>query len=108
MLQPLPFTDKEGNAFLLASPEPLLVHLHHIDRDAARQIKTPESSSIHENRERYLLHSLNQAVHDVVYQTARTDLLGLAELGLLVKFKQGNAFVFHAVGNLAERFQHIG
>ncbi len=58
MLQPLPFTDKEGNAFLLASPEPLLVHLHHIDRDAAGQIKTPESSSIHENRERYLLHSL--------------------------------------------------
>jgi len=58
MLQPLPFTSKEGKPFLLASPEPLLIHLHHIDRDAAGQIKTPESSSIHENRERYLLHSL--------------------------------------------------
>lgn len=58
IFQPLPLTDKEGNPFRLATPEPLLVHLHHIDRDAAGQIKTPASSSIHENRERYLLHSL--------------------------------------------------
>jgi len=58
ILQQLPFTDKNGSPFLLATPEPVLVHLHHIDRDAAGQIKTPESSSIHENRERYLLHSL--------------------------------------------------
>lgn len=58
MLKDLPFTDKHGSPFRLATPEPLLVHLHHIDRDAAGQIKTPESSSIHENRERYLLHSL--------------------------------------------------
>lgn len=57
-LQPLPFTDKEGNPFRLTTPEPLLVHLHHIDRDAAGQIKSLASSSIHENRERYLLHSL--------------------------------------------------
>lgn len=56
--QPLPFTDKEGHPFRLATPEPLLVHLHHMDRDAAGQIKSPTSSSIHENRERYLLHSL--------------------------------------------------
>ena len=58
ILQSLPFTDKNDNPFRLATPEPVLVHLHHIDRDAAGQIKTPESSSIHENRERYLLHSL--------------------------------------------------
>lgn len=58
MLKDLPFTDKQGNPFRLATPEPLLIHLHHIDRHAAGQIKTPESSSIHENRERYLLHSL--------------------------------------------------
>jgi len=58
MLQPLPFTSKEGKPFLLASPEPLLIHLHHIDRDAAGQIRMPEPSSIHEHRERYLLHSL--------------------------------------------------
>jgi len=32
--------------------------------------------------------------HKVVYQTARTDLLGLAERGILVKRKMGRAFVF--------------
>lgn len=58
MLHELPFTDKEGNPFRLATPEPLLIHLHHIDRDAAGQIRTPEAAPIHENRERYLLHSL--------------------------------------------------
>ena len=49
----------------------------------------------------------HQAVHNVVYQTARADLLGLEELGLLVKLKQGNAFVFYAADNLAERFEHL-
>jgi hypothetical protein len=32
----------------LGNPGALLLHLHHIDRDAAGQIKTPASSSIHE------------------------------------------------------------
>lgn len=58
MLKDLPLTDKYGGPFKLATPEPLLIHLHHIDRDAAGQIRTPASTSIHENRERYLLHSL--------------------------------------------------
>lgn len=44
MLHELPFTDKEGNPFRLATPEPLLIHLHHIDRDAAGQIRTPEAA----------------------------------------------------------------
>lgn len=58
MHQKLPFADKDGRPFHLASPEPLLIHLHHIDLDAAGQIRTLESAPIHENRERYLLHSL--------------------------------------------------
>lgn len=58
MLQKLPFIDKAGAPFTLATPEPVLIHLHHIDRDAAGQIRTPEAAPIHENRERYLLHSL--------------------------------------------------
>lgn len=49
----------------------------------------------------------HQAVHDVVYQTARADLLGLDELGLLYKAKQGNAFVFYAVENLAEKIESM-
>lgn len=47
----------------------------------------------------------HQAVHGVVYQTARADLLALAELGLLHQAKQGNAFVFYAVANLAEKIR---
>lgn len=58
MLQNLPFLDKAGAPFTLATPEPVLIHLHHIDRDAAGQIRAPDAASIHENRERYLLHSL--------------------------------------------------
>ncbi len=58
MLQALPLLDKAGAPFMLATPEPVLIHLHQIDRAAAGQIRTPEAAPIHENRERYLLHSL--------------------------------------------------
>lgn len=58
MLHELPFPDKEGHPFSLATPEPLLMHLHHIDRDAAGQIRMPGAAPINESRERYLLHSL--------------------------------------------------
>lgn len=58
MLQKLPFLDKDGAPFLLATPEPVLIDLHHIDREAAGQIRAPEATPVHENRERYLLHSL--------------------------------------------------
>ena len=47
----------------------------------------------------------HQAVHDVVYQTARADLLALEGLGMLHKAKQGNAFVFYAIDNLAEKLE---
>lgn len=57
-LQALPLSDKAGEPFMLATPEPVLVHLHHIDRDAAGQICSPEATPVHESRERYLLHSL--------------------------------------------------
>jgi len=41
--------------------------------------------------------------HAITYQTARTDLLGLEELGLLQKFKRGNAFVFQSPTDISER-----
>lgn len=44
--------DKVGEPFILATPEPVLVHLHHIDRDAADQIRTPEATPVHESRNR--------------------------------------------------------
>jgi len=58
MLKPLPLLDKQGRPFRLATPEPVLIDLHHIDRDAAGQIRTQIATPIHENRDRYLLHSL--------------------------------------------------
>ncbi len=49
----------------------------------------------------------HQAVHNVVYQTARVDLLELERLGLLEKTKQGNAFAFHAVDDLEQRLEVV-
>lgn len=43
--------------------------------------------------------------HRVTTQTARTDLLKLAELGLLEQRKRGRAFVFYAPANLPERIR---
>ncbi len=57
-LKSLPLLDKHGHPFRLATPEPALIALHHIDRDAAGQIRTEVAAPIHENRDRYLLHSL--------------------------------------------------
>lgn len=41
--------------------------------------------------------------YNVVYQTARTDLLSLAAKGLLLQGRQGNAFLFTVPPSLAER-----
>ena len=45
----------------------------------------------------------HQKLHDVAYQTARTDLLALAEMGLLEQAKQGKAMVYSAPPNLKQR-----
>lgn len=47
----------------------------------------------------------HQRSHQVVTQTARTDLLTLAELGLLERRKRGRAFVFFAPPELADRIR---
>jgi Fic family protein len=46
--------------------------------------------------------------HRVTTQTARTDLLKLAEFELLEQRKRGRAFVFHAPGDLPERIRNAG
>ncbi|MDD5295789.1 MAG: Fic family protein [Rhodocyclaceae bacterium] len=58
LLKELPLLDKDGRPFRFATPEPVLVHLHHLDRDAAGEIRAPGTAPIWESRERYLLHSL--------------------------------------------------
>lgn len=44
--------------------------------------------------------------HSISYQTARTDLLDLAEIGLLQKGKRGNQFIFSSPENLRTQLNH--
>jgi Fic family protein len=53
---------------------------------------------------RYTIES-HQTSHDVVYQTARTDLHDLASKGLLVRRKVGRRFVFSPPSDLIDRLQ---
>lgn len=53
---------------------------------------------------RYSIESHKQS-HNVVYQTARTDLLDLVQRGLLGQVKRGRSFQFSAPENLATRLQ---
>lgn len=46
--------------------------------------------------------------HNVVYQTARSDLLDLEQSGLLHKEQAGRAFLFHAPRDLRERLENLG
>lgn len=50
---------------------------------------------------RYTIAS-HQNSHGVVYQTARTDLIGLAKKGLLGQDKVGKSYVFYPVSGLSE------
>jgi Fic family protein len=45
--------------------------------------------------------------HNVVYQTARNDLLDLAKRGCLLPAKRGKKLIFTAPGNLAERLKQM-
>lgn len=47
----------------------------------------------------------HQAAHRITYATARSDMLGLAKLKLLTKRKQGKAFLFRPVPDLAPRLE---
>lgn len=58
LMQTLPLIDKRGNPFKFATPSPVLIDLHHIDRDAAGKIRTAVGAPIQEDPARYLLNSL--------------------------------------------------
>ena len=49
----------------------------------------------------------HQRAHQVAYQTARTDLLGLEAMRLLQRVKRGNAYVFYAPEDLRERIERL-
>ena len=45
----------------------------------------------------------HQRSHGISYETARSDLLRLVQLGLLRQSKQGKAFVFHPTEDIHQR-----
>ena len=49
----------------------------------------------------------HRGAHNVTYETARSDLLKLVELGLLEKSKLGKAFTFTAVRDLKKRLEGL-
>ena len=58
LLRPLPLFDKTGKSFVFGTPEPVLIHLHHIDRDAGGQIKAPINLCLSDHQTPYLVNSL--------------------------------------------------
>jgi Fic family protein len=55
---------------------------------------------------RYTIES-HQRSHRVVYETARTDLIDLADRGVLDRTRSGRAFVFAAPHDLSERLRRL-
>lgn len=49
--------------------------------------------------------AIHQRTHDIAYDTARSDLLGLVKARLMRQHKQGKAFVFIAVPDLSEKLE---
>ncbi len=56
---------------------------------------------------RYTIESHRRS-HDVAYQTARTDLLGLARRGLLQQLRRGRSYQFSAPQDIAQRLRRPG
>ena len=54
----------------------------------------------------YTIHA-HQVSHNVVYQTARTDLLGLKDRGLFVEKKSGRTYYFLPMKDLEERLSQL-
>lgn len=68
--------------------------------------RTLLAHALRDSGARYTIAS-HRAAHDVVYQTARTDLLDLAERGLLTRIKIGNRFVFTVSPDLNDRLRSL-
>ncbi|MEX0740849.1 MAG: Fic family protein [Pseudohongiella sp.] len=57
LVQTLPLKDKQGEPFMFATPAPVTIDLHHIDRDAAGQIRG-EGDTLKTDSHRFLISSL--------------------------------------------------
>ena len=81
LMQDLPLLDKRGEPFRFATPSPVLIDLHHIDRDAAGQINMPAGEPIHEDPNRYLMTSLiEEAITSSQLEGASTTRQVAAEM----------------------------
>jgi Fic family protein len=58
LAQPLPLEDQSGKPFTFGVPEAVQIDLHHVDQDAAGQIRAPNEVTTPERRDAYLLRSL--------------------------------------------------
>lgn len=56
--QALPLLDKRGVPFVFATPSPVAIDLHHIDRDAAGHVRTSAGAPLQAESQRYLISSL--------------------------------------------------
>lgn len=65
------------------------------------------SHALRHPHERYTIYS-HQMSHNVVYETARTDLLHLADRGYLLASKQGRTWMFRSPSDLAQRMRSHG
>lgn len=55
------------------------------------------------NPEKAFTIEVHRRTHDTSYQTARADLLGLVDAGLMEQFREGKAFVFIAKAGLGKK-----
>jgi len=62
------------------------------------------ASAVEKPREFFTIET-HSNIHGVTYQTARTDLLGLKDLGLLNMKKEGKKFIFTAAAELAKKLE---
>lgn len=80
LLKPLPLLDKQGQPFFFGVPDPVQIDLHHIDQDAAGEIKSAtETTSA--TRDRYLLRSvIEEAITSSQLEGASTTRRVAAEM----------------------------
>lgn len=80
LLKPLPLLDKKGQPFFFGSPDPVQIDLHHIDQDAAGEIKSATETTP-AARDRYLLRSvIEEAITSSQLEGASTTRRVAAEM----------------------------
>lgn len=89
--------EQSAAAALLKPGSALALHINHRQRSLLlNALKHPE---------KVFTIDMHRKSHGTSYQTARTDLLSLAEVGLLRQYRSGKAFVFASPPDLQRRLQ---